>query len=154
MIMDNLYTTLADYGSISPKVARAIEWLKSNDIKALEPGQTITVDGDRISAQIQAYDSIAAEETRFEAHRRYIDIQIVLSGSETIYWAPLARTPKIRTAYNYDNDVVFFEDPEVSVALRLDAGDFAIFFPSDAHKPRCIANKREKIAKIVVKVAT
>lgn len=153
MIMDNLYTTLADYGNISPKIARAIEWLKNNDLKNLEPGQTITVDGDRISAQIQAYDSITPEETKFEAHRLYIDIQIVLSGSETIFWAPLARTPKIMTPYNYDNDVVFFEDPEVSVPLRLDAGDFAIFFPSDAHKPRCIADKREKIGKIVVKVA-
>ena len=153
MIMDNLYSSHADYGNLSGKLARAFEWMKANDLKAIKPGQTIVVDGERISAQIQSYTTLQPGETRFEAHRLYIDIQIVVSGSETIYWAPLARLPRIETAYDYDKDVVFFHDAEVSVPLRLEAGDYAVFFPTDGHKPRCIASRAEQVGKIVMKIA-
>lgn len=153
MIMDNLYTSRTEYGQINPKLARAFEWLKNSDLKSLEPDQVITIDGERINAQIQQYSSLSPEEMRFEAHRSFIDIQIVVSGSEVIYWAPLAQLGKISSPYDYDRDVVFFEDPEKSIALRLTAGDYAVFFPTDGHKPKCIAEREENIQKIVVKVA-
>lgn len=153
MIMDNLYTSRVDYGQMSGKLDKAFAWLRANDLKSIEPGQTIVVDGERISAQIQAYRTLQPKEMRFEAHRCYIDIQLVVSGRETIYWAPLARLPKIDTPYNYDKDAVFFEDPEISVPLRLEAGDYAIFFPTDGHKPKCIVSQPESVAKIVMKVA-
>ena len=153
MIMDNLYTSRTDYAHINPKLARAFEWLKSNDLKSLKPAQVITIDGDRINAQIQAYDTLKPEEMRFEAHRSYIDIQLVVSGSEVIYWAPLGRLKTIDTPYNYDRDLVFFKDPEIAVPLRLEAGDYVVLFPSDGHKPKCVSERQEKIQKIVVKVA-
>jgi len=153
MIMDNLYTSHADYGLMSAKLARAFEWLKANDLKEIEPGQRIAVDSPRISAQVQAYQTLEPKEVRFEAHRVYIDIQLVVSGRETIYWAPLARVPQISAAYDYDKDVVFFEEPEAAVALTMEAGDYAVFFPTDAHKPRCIAAQPENVQKIVMKVA-
>lgn len=153
MIIDNLYTSQSDYGSLNPKLGRAFEWLKANDLKSIKPGQVIKVDGDRISAQIHSYDSIRPEEARFEAHRCYIDIQIVVSGSEMIYWSPLSRLTKIQTPYDYARDLVFFEDPDFSIPLRLEAGDYAVFFPSDGHKPKCVVSDPVKVGKIVVKVA-
>lgn len=153
MMMDNLYTSHVDYGQMSAKLDKAFAWLKSNDLTSIEPGQTVVVDAERISAQIQAYQSLHPKEMHFEAHRSYIDIQLVVSGRETIYWAPLARLPRINTPYNYDKDVVFFEDPEISVPLRLEAGDYAVFFPTDGHKPKCVVTEPESVTKIVVKVA-
>jgi biofilm protein TabA len=153
MILDNLNTTLADYGAINPKIARAIEWLKSRDLSALEPGQVITVDGDRIKAQIHSYDTQDESQGYFEVHRLFIDIQIIVSGEETIFWTPLARLPQIRTPYNFEKDIVFFEEPEWSVPLRMEAGDFAILFPSDGHKPKCKVGVPMTVRKIVVKVA-
>ncbi len=153
MILDNLTTTLADYGAINPKIARAMEWLKSRDLAAIEPGQVITVDGERISAQIQSYTSIEPSEGLFEAHRLYIDIQVITSGRETIYWAPLARLPGVHTPYNYEKDLIFFNEPVAHVPLHLEAGDFAIFFPTDGHKPKCQVVGPERVGKIVVKVA-
>ena len=153
MILDNLYTTHADYSHISPKLARAFEWLKTTDLKALKPDQVLSVDGDRISSQVQQYSTLRPEKMRFEAHRSYIDIQIVVSGRETIFWAPLARLGKISSPYEYERDVVFFDDPAVAVALRLEEGDYAVFFPSDGHKPKCAVEDPETVQKIVVKVA-
>lgn len=153
MILDNLNTTLADYGGISPKVARAIQWLKDQDLKSIEPGQVIAVDGDRIKAQIQSYTTQDPEDAKFEAHRLFIDLQIIVSGQETIHWAPLARLPEVQTPYDYGNDLVFFEEPEWSVPIRMQEGDFAIFFPSDGHKPKCRVDAPEQVGKIVIKIA-
>ncbi|MGM0674495.1 MAG: YhcH/YjgK/YiaL family protein [Spirochaetota bacterium] len=153
MIADNLYTSHVDYGLMNTKLAKALEWLRANDLRTIEDGQTIAVDGPRVSAIIQAYETLAPHEVRFEAHRAYIDIQLVVSGREAIYWAPLERMPHVSVPYDYDKDVVFFEEPEVAVALSLEAGDYAVFFPSDAHKPRCAAAQPEHVQKIVMKVA-
>ena len=153
MILDNIHTTLADYGAMSPKIARAVEWLKSRDLKSIEPGQVITVDGDRIKAQIQSYTTQAPSEGRFEAHRLFIDLQIIVSGQETIHWAPLARLPGVGTPYDYGNDLVFFQEPDWSVPIRMEEGDFAIFFPSDGHKPKCQVDAPATVGKIVIKIA-
>lgn len=153
MIVDNLYTSHVDYGPMNAKLDKAFTWLRSNDLKSIKSGQTIVVDGDRISAQIQSYDSLKPNEIRFEAHRAYIDIQIVVTGREIVYWAPLARLTKIDTPYNYEKDVVFFKDPEIAVPVQLEEGDYAVFFPTDGHKPRCVVAESEPVGKIVVKVA-
>lgn len=153
MIMDNLYTSRADYGLMSTKLEKAFEWLKANDLRAIEDGQTIAVDSPRISARVQAYETLAPHKVRFEAHRAYIDIQLVLSGREAIYWAPLARVPEVSVPYDHDKDVILFEEPDVAVALTLEAGDYAVFFPTDAHKPGCVAAQPGHVRKIVMKVA-
>lgn len=153
MIMDNLYTSHVDYGEMSAKLDKAFAWLRANDLKSIKPGQKIVIDGERINAQIQAYETLQPHETRFEAHRSYIDIQIVVSGREIIYWAPLAALTEIDTPYNYEKDAVFFKDPQVSVPLTLQEGDYAVFFPTDGHKPRCVVAESEPVGKIVVKVA-
>lgn len=153
MILDNLHTSLADYGGINPKLSRGIEWLKNRDLAALKPAQSIVIDGDRIFAQVQSYNTLLAGETRFEAHRKYIDIQIMVSGREIMYWVPLARLAHIQEAYNYEDDIVFFEEPTRSVPLYMEEGDFAVFFPTDGHKPRCVVERPEQVVKIVVKVA-
>lgn len=153
MIMDNLYTSHAGYGLMNTKLAKAFEWLRANDLETIADGQTVVVDGPRVRALIQEYETLAANEVRFEAHRAYIDIQLVVSGTETIYWTPLARVQNVSAPYDYDEDVVFFEEPKVAVALTLQAGDYAVFFPTDAHKPRCAAAQPERVQKIVMKVA-
>ena len=153
MIVDNLYSSHADYGLLNPKLARAFEWLKTNDVSEIEAGRSITVDGPRVTVQTQAYQTLKPEEARFEAHRAFIDIQLVVAGRETIYWAPLERLPEVAAAYDYEKDIVFFEEPRTSIALPLTAGDYAVFFPTDAHKPRCVVTQPESVRKIVVKVA-
>jgi biofilm protein TabA len=46
--------------------------------------------GPNLYVSISTYSTESPEEKAFEAHRRYIDIQVVLSGRETLYWAALA----------------------------------------------------------------
>ena len=153
MIIDNLHNTQCDYGNMDGRLARAFAWLRSTDLKALKPDQAIPVEDRRIVAITQSYQTINPADAAFETHRAFIDIQIMVSGSEIMYWSPAAKLTKVKTPYNYEKDLVFFEEPEFSVPMPFHEGDFAVFFPSDGHKARCRLGEPAKVGKIVVKVA-
>ena len=153
MIIDNLYTSQCDYGNMDCRLARAFDWLRGTDLKAIQPGQVIQIDQRRVSAQIQSYTSIRPEDGSFETHRSFIDIQIVVKGREVMYWTPAVNLTKIKTPYDFEKDLVFFEEPAFSIPFQVNEGDFAVFFPSDGHKPRCQVAGPEEVGKIVVKVA-
>ncbi len=108
---------------------------------------------DGVYAMVQAYDSsVKAEgDIRFEAHREYIDVQIVLSGKETVL---VAYEPDCKVDTPYTPDYALYT-PDVFPVQNITLTDntFAVFFPLDAHAPGlAFEGKSERIAKIVVKI--
>ena len=108
------------------------------------------IDEDRIFALVQDYETKPREAGRWEAHRRYCDVQFVASGVEFIGVAPLDGM-RVVEAYDEAKDVAFFEGEGDLVTLR--AGSFAIFWPHDAHMPGVAAGGPTAVRKVVVKVA-
>ena len=99
-------------------------------------------------AMVQEYQTQAVEGALFEFHRRYIDIQYVAQGSETIYFASLDRLKA--GEYEYEKDYLPLGGS--GSALALQAGDFAVFFPQDGHLPsRVTSDGPGTVRKIVVK---
>ena len=86
----------------------------------------------------------------YEAHRRYIDLQYLVEGRETIYWRPVERLDS-GGGLRIGPDIVFFRDAAGS-ALLLEPGLFVVFYPDDAHKPGCHTDVPEQVRKIVVKI--
>lgn len=150
MILDTLRNAPL-YQAISVHMATALHWMQTEDMDALEAPQVITIDGDRVFAQIQAYDSVDPSEQRFESHRKYADIQYVQRGKESILWTPI-ETLTVSEEYDPETDNMFYRDG-AATALTLLPGYFAVFYPRDGHKPRCVLGQREPIGKIVLKVA-
>jgi YhcH/YjgK/YiaL family protein len=98
-----------------------------------------------------SYTTEPEERRRFEAHRRNIDVQLLLSGRERIYWAPTsALAPE--TAYDPAQDVAFYSG-ESAGHIDLEPGLAAVFFPADAHKPNCrLSEGPPEVRKLVVKI--
>ena len=115
------------------------------------PDGRYSVDGDRVVALVQSYDTGPATEKRFETHRDHIDIQFIAAGRERILHAP-ARGLLVESAYDAGRDVVFYHDAEASSSVLMEPGSFAVFYPGDAHKPGCMAGGRDRVRKVVVKV--
>ena len=67
---------------------KAFKFLKNNDLAKLEL-KRYDIDGDDLFATVSEYMSKNEETTKFEAHRKYIDIQYVISGKEIMNIAPL-----------------------------------------------------------------
>jgi len=130
---------------------RAFEFLKRTDLAALPLGRT-DIEGSDMFLTVSEAETRSPEQVRFEAHRRYIDIQLVVRGQESIGYAPVA---SLVTAEPYDTtkDIEFFSVPQESATLALRSGDFAVFAPGDGHRPSLHLDGPHVSRKVVVKVS-
>ena len=149
MIIDSLKNAPL-YKTISPNLAKGFDWLAKFD--PATPDGRHDIDGDNVFALVQSYESGPAAEKKFESHRKYTDIQLVVSGTETMLYTPItALQPS--TEFDLKKDIVFYAETADTTPLLCPAGTFAVFFPQDGHKPCCTAGTPMPIRKIVVKVA-
>ena len=146
MILDTL-DNASRYVSLHPVFAAAFKWLREQDLTRLPLGRT-DIDGDRLYASIQREPGRGQAAARFETHRRYIDIQYLVQGSELMGWTH-AGQGLASLGYDSAKDLEFYTD-RPSVWIPVPAGNFAIFFPEDAHAPMA---GTEFMVKVVVKVA-
>lgn len=142
--------TLADFqrhASLHPRFPELAELLTR-----LEPG---TWPEGRTELDGEAFYVMTVPEARtrptapLETHQRYIDVQVVLEGLDTMGWAPLSACPTVREPYDPAGDIAFFEEPPLA-RFPVPAGHVAVFFPEDAHVP--LLGNGERVSKLVFKV--
>lgn len=131
--------------------ATAAAYLKNTDLSALTPGH-YPIDGDNVFANF--YDVALQDPATlsFETHTVYADIQIITDGCEGMWVAPLTSAMTVRTPYETQRDVTFYDDPAQSTELAVTAGHYAVFLPQDAHKPSCQTGDSTHAFKLVIKV--
>ena len=122
---------------IEGRYAKAVDFLKNTDLAALEPGK-YEIDGKDVYANVTAYTTIPWEEAKYE-------------GSEVMTYAP-AHEMTVKTPYNPDKDVVFFENTTEGLQVVVKAGQYLIFNPWDAHKPKAANGAPAPIKKVIVKI--
>ncbi len=128
---------------------KAFAFLSSTDLNAVEPGRH-ELQGEDLFANVDEYQTRDAADTRYEAHKKYADIQFIVSGTEKIGVLPLQKT-RVTEPYDEENDIAFFESDEDNLRLA-SPGTFFIFFPDDAHRP-CVKNEdNSSVRKVVIKV--
>lgn len=110
-------------------------------------------DSDRQYHSVSSYKTKAWEETRFEAHDRWIDIQYMRAGQERID-VLVSRTGLAETERDEEADLIFYESKDVVCANQvcLKAGTLAVFYPEDVHRPTICINQPESVEKIVFKI--
>ena len=146
MILDSLQNS-AEYASIHPLFKRAFDFLKSHDLELLQPGR-IELDGDKLFVSIAEYEAKTPEDAKVETHEKYIDIQVIISGTETMGWKAAHDCKQAIAPYDPEKDICFYRDASVSF-VDVHPGEFTVFFPQDGHAP-CIG--KGHIKKAVVKV--
>jgi YhcH/YjgK/YiaL family protein len=133
---DMVAATLAEadqYLDLHPNFVKAFEFLREENLADLEPGR-YDVLGDSVFCLISKGLGKSRDEAKLEAHKKYIDIQYVISGDEEMGWRPVAECSDISEPYSDEKDIMFFND-EVQVWTKVPPGSFVIFFPKDAHAP-------------------
>ncbi len=137
------------YDLTEPKFTIAFSFLNRTDLAGLPEGWIELDNG--VRASVQHYTTMVADALSFETHERFFDIQYLIEGKEFV--GCVSRKELVeKTAYNAENDITFYEEPALSGAVLLEAGDYVILAPEDAHKPRCIAGQAMPVKKIVIKV--
>ena len=78
MIYDTL-ENLSNYAALLPGLEKAAAFLSRTDLAQLPDGR-VEIDGDRVFANIQTYATKHIDMRGFEAHRKYVDVQVVIGG--------------------------------------------------------------------------
>lgn len=150
MILDSLATLTPD---ALPLFQEELAFLRSFDgtlwegRRDIRPGKSF--------ALYQSYTPKPAEAAKFEAHRKWIDLQFVWKGRESMLHAHLSKLAPADTPYDPDRDAALWSNalvPDFST-LKLESGDLAVFFPHDVHAPGIESGPIEPVVKVVVKVA-
>ncbi len=146
MILDTLENA-ARYAGLRLGCSEAFGFLDQPGLAELPDG-TYEISGDFVYAIIDRTNGRKVSDGQLEGHRKYIDIQYVVSGDESMGWRS---STGLKSAVPYDEikDLEFFEGEPESL-VRVPPGSFAVFLPTDAHLPLIGDGP---IHKVVVKIA-
>ncbi len=135
------------YAALHPDFPAAIKLLQTLDFANLPDGQ-VSTGNPNIRLFIGSEPMRTREAAQPEAHLHHIDIQVPLSGSEGYGWIDRSRL-KNGLGYNEQRDIEFF-DCGCETWLDIHIGEFALFFPNDAHAP--LVGDAPTIRKAVFKI--
>ncbi len=138
---------LAHYVGMHPGLAAAEEFLRGGKWRE-RPAGRIEIDGERLYAVVVREDGRGQARARLEAHRRYVDVQFQVAGTDEIGWRDV-RTCEALTPYDAGKDVCFSSETPASW-ITVPPGVAAVFFPEDAHAPLAGMGP---LHKVVVKLA-
>ena len=147
MILD-VIENLHKYSVLNKGFIHAIEFLLRPDLRTLALGK-YEIDAERVYAMVSKDSGRRKEDALLETHEKYIDIQLVLAGTDTMGWKAKSLCKNPASAYDPAEDIQYFADePDVWIATQ--SGSFVIFFPEDAHMPLISPGQ---LHKVVVKIA-
>ena len=136
------------YRGIHPNLDLALDHITPEFLASVGP-ERVELKGGSVYATRFTYETVPAEESFFEAHRKYLDIHIMLSGSERVEIAP----PEKLTEFDRveANDFYAYRG-EGDYKLVLSPGDFLVVFPDDAHRIKMQVDGPETVTKAVFKI--
>jgi biofilm protein TabA len=134
-----------------PKSGAILKFILEHDCLHLPDGE-LEIEGRELFVRIMTYVPKPAAENTFEAHRRYADVQYLVSGAEVMQ---TARMKDLTPVSDYDptGDYHFFKVFGAVSDVVVQEGEFAVFYPEQAHRPSCsYAGHKGPVKKLVFKV--
>ena len=145
MILDKLSQAKA-YRGIHPRLDAALDRLNDAFLSTVGP-QAMELEGKALYVTRFTYDTLPLEDTFFEAHRRYLDIHLMMEGEERVDIA----SPQGLTLFEHQEDFYAYRgQAEQNLVLR--PGSFLVVFPEDAHRIKIQVNGPKTVSKVVFKV--
>lgn len=148
MILDTLQNAHLYHG-LGARFIKAFEYLQQTDFSQLPKGK-YEIDGKNIFAIVNEYDTVDTATEQMESHKKYIDVQYIVSGAELV-GHDFLQDKKPSKAYEEETDFMLFAETP-AFFTRLDKGNFAIFFPTDLHMPNIKIDTPAPVKKVVIKI--
>lgn len=149
MIVDRI-ENLKNYIGLSQNLDQAIHILSNLDLDAIPYGK-VQVNENQITYSCDLQKTRSEQGLFYEAHQKYMDIHICLSGQERIRLANKQKLQPVE-AYDEQKDIAWFDGiGEWDITLR--QGEFLICFEEDAHMPLLDHGTRLEFKKLMVKIA-
>lgn len=127
---------------------KAFAFMRNTNLDTIAPGK-YPIDGTNAFATITYAADKDFEKTGWESHRKYIDLQYIISGKEKIGEADVA-TATVTKPYNEAGDGAnYTAEGTYYIATPK---EFFLFFPQNAHRPSIKVDGYDKVKKLVIKI--
>lgn len=136
---------LGRYADVIPGLEEAVNFV--NELKDFTPA-TYPLSGSN-KVLVQALTTKAWETSLLEAHREFLDIQLIIKGKEVMGWAPIAQL-EATEEYNAAKDKQMFQGK--NYPMEIAEGYCYVVYPEDAHAPSVHLDEAHDICKIVIKL--
>ena len=150
MIYDSL-ANAGTYAGLNPGIDRVLKAAQEISAESF-PGEPVVLDGTNIFINVPCYETQGTDTAIFEAHRQYIDVFVMVEGTETVYVKKTDTLKHITKSYDPSIEALLADFEEDAIPVRLEPGDFLILFPQDAHAPGCHAGEASSVKKLIGKV--
>ena len=147
MIFGNI-KNLNEYTFLTETVKECFSYAKEQKLVEFENGKH-EIDGERLFVNIVEYTTKNPEERFWEAHKRYLDVHLMLDGEEQIDLNFLSNMD-VKEFVEADDFVPMDGEKNSSVILR--NGDFLICYPQDGHRTAVMVSEPKTIKKAIFKV--
>ncbi len=145
----------------SPKVVAMLEQLKALNLANLELGKYSFegIDEDDAFFIVMEYQTAKQSSVGPEFHRKYTDIQLLVSGEEQFGWVRVSDSElaDLDSKYQYDaeRDICFIKEQELPLEInQMKPGHFYLFTPQTIHMPNLAIGEPSAVRKVVVKLKT
>jgi YhcH/YjgK/YiaL family protein len=147
MVLDTIENA-ARYMHLGDGISKALLYIRQNDMTAIKPGR-YEIENDRLVMLVFENNNPTTDTCKLEGHRRYIDLQYWVSGSELMGHEILKSQPLLED-YNEKADYAFY-NCNASFS-RLLPGMFVIYYPTDLHTAVTDPQSGPMVRKIVFKI--
>lgn len=142
----------ANYKGFSPLLDKALDLL-TPEFLATVGTTTVHMDGEKLYATLNIFDTAPDSETFFESHKRYLDIHAVTQGEERMEIAdPKALTVDEGKSRPEGDFYAYTEKRAEHQTLVLRPGTFLVAFPDDAHRCKGQVDGVSRVEKVVFKI--
>ncbi len=141
------------YDFLNKKLQKCFSYIKENDLKNFENG-VYHIEGEDLFVNIVEYTTTTIENRFFETHKKYIDLHLMLTGTEEIHLNFL-QNMTIKEAYSEEKEMILLEGNTVQDGnsyVRMTENDFLICYPEDAHCTGVQVNEPQTIKKAIFKI--
>lgn len=145
MILDNL-SNLRKYAGVIPYAEEIADFLANNDAAAMPKGRYDVANG----VFVNVCDCVNGDNTTYEAHRKYSDLQCVITGDEIMKRCHIDACAE-GNEYSSENDCILYKSASKETVCHLYEGEFALFEPEDAHCPG-ICGTAPDVRKLIFKI--
>lgn len=136
----------ADYRGVHPRLDRVIDCLNEEFLNKVGT-QTQKLEGDLLYVTRFDYVTSPLEETFFEAHKKYLDVHLMMSGAERVDISH----PDVLSLFDHKDDFYAYRG-QAEQTLILTPGSFLVVFPGDAHRIKVQVKGPENVSKVVFKL--
>lgn len=151
MILGHADHVKHEAGQLPGPVRRALAFIRAQDWAALPDGK-YEIEGADMFVTAQSYETRERSACRAETHASYVDLQYMLAGKERVGYCAFSPQLEVEEDCLAARDACFYKALPDEATFVLTPGAYAVFFPTDVHRPCCAADEKQRVRKLVAKI--